>query len=78
MRLRSGTRKLKRALQREVVELCRGLGDEHGLARALNALGIALYHLERVDEAEWALTESLDLKRRLGDERGAALASQSG
>ena len=61
-------------LQREVVELCRGLGDEHGLARALNALGIALYHLERVDEAEWALTESLDLKRRLGDERGAAFA----
>ena len=61
-------------LHGEAVALCRGGGDEQGLARALNGLGIALYHLERLGEAETALAESLELKRRLGDERGAAFA----
>jgi predicted ATPase len=61
-------------LHGEAVTLNRRLGDEQGLARALNSYGIALYHQQRLVEAEAALTESLDLKRRLGDERGAAIA----
>lgn len=61
-------------LNRDAVALARKIDDVQDLARALNALGIALYHLGRLEESQEALAESLELKRRLGDERGAAIA----
>ena len=47
------------AMQRE-------LGDEPGVARALNSLGVVARSLGDVDRAETLLQESLDRKRALG------------
>lgn len=49
------------------LELRRDLGDEHGMARTLANLGLALRYLGRYGEAERAYRESLAINERLGD-----------
>jgi predicted ATPase len=49
------------------VDAQRLTGDELGLAEALAALGMAFGNQGRLDEADRALTEGLEIARRLGD-----------
>jgi predicted ATPase/DNA-binding SARP family transcriptional activator len=49
------------------VDAQRGTGDELGLAEALAALGMAFGNQGRLDEADHALAEGLEIARRLGD-----------
>lgn len=51
------------------------LGNMQGRADAENALGIALYELNRFDEARQHYQNAIDLRRQIGDERGVAAAT---
>ncbi len=51
------------------------LGNVQGRADAENALGIALYELNRFDEARQHYQNAIDLRRQIGDERGVAAAT---
>lgn len=51
----------------EAVPLARESNEQHGLCRALWALGLAFWRLGKLDDARAALTESLELARAIGD-----------
>jgi predicted ATPase/class 3 adenylate cyclase len=55
------------ALQRE-------LGDDAGMARTLNSLGVVARSLGDLDRAQSLLTESIERKRRLDDQSGIAVS----
>jgi predicted ATPase/class 3 adenylate cyclase len=55
------------ALQRE-------LGDEAGMARTLNSLGVVARSLGDLDRAEALISESIERKRALGDQSGIAVS----
>lgn len=58
----------------EALAIRRQMGDKVGTARALNNLGLSLFHQECYAEAQPLLEESLVLKRAANDRRGIALS----
>ncbi len=54
----------------EALGIERSLGEEAGVARALNNLGLVMRELGEHEAARTALEESLVVHRRLGDDRG--------
>jgi tetratricopeptide (TPR) repeat protein len=50
------------------------VGDQQGVARALNQLGIVLRHQGKLNDARKALQESLNIAEKIGDKRGMANA----
>jgi non-specific serine/threonine protein kinase len=67
-----GEYRLAVARNNACLELYRGVGDDHGVARGLQNLGnVALYRQEYT-QAEEILHESLALYRKVGDEFGTA------
>jgi predicted ATPase/class 3 adenylate cyclase len=54
--------------------LRRELGDERGIARALNSLGVVTRSLGKLDEAERMLQESMERAAAIGDRRAVAMA----
>jgi predicted ATPase/DNA-binding CsgD family transcriptional regulator len=59
-------------LHAAALELCRQLGDKHGVASALNNLGAQAMEQGRPDEARVLLEESLTLRRDIDDIPGLA------
>ena len=53
--------------------LRRGLGDQPGMAAALNSMGVGAYYQGDYTRAGMLLEESLALRRRLGDQRRIAV-----
>lgn len=54
--------------------LRRELGDETGVARTLNSLGVVARSMSDLDRAETLLTESIQRKQALGDRAGTAVS----
>jgi tetratricopeptide (TPR) repeat protein len=57
---------------KQALVLRRALGDERGIARTLNSLGVVARSMGDLDGAEVLFEESLRRKRVLGDDRGVA------
>ena len=52
----------------------RGIGDEVGIARTLNSLGVVARSIGDVERAEQLLAESIERKEKLGDRPGIAVS----
>jgi len=64
--------KQARSLEEEALAIMRDLGDDVGIARALNVLGNVLMSLSDIEGARALYEEGLAIRERLGDKRGAA------
>jgi tetratricopeptide (TPR) repeat protein len=62
--------KVARAYMTEGLAIARELGDQVGIARALNNLGIVAYHQADYSAARACYEESLAIKRKLGNKPG--------
>jgi predicted ATPase len=58
----------------QALTLLRMLGDDAGIARTLNSLGVVARSLGDLDRAEALITESIERKRALGDQPGIAIS----
>lgn len=58
---------------RQALADCRAQGDEAGVARALNNLGLTLEALGQKEEAEASFREALAVNRKLGDAEAQAI-----
>ena len=56
------------------LEICEGLGDQHGMARALSGLEGCLARMGEYDLAEQAGSRAIEMVRALGDRRRLAFA----